>query len=416
MLVKQFKKDYLPYLMGIIIPAIASFLTIPLLKHSLGPGNFGVYTFYLSILLIINSSFSGGVTQSIIRLHVDNNQQTFYYHSLTISFLVSTVLCFPLFIYVYFSYHLFSFALLFILSLLLSNIYTTLLAVTQSRLFSVASAISESLRTVLFLVLSILLLHFFKSVHFLLLLFISLSISYASVCSFLFKKNKLVAKKFGINTNKIIEVARQIAQYGGYLIGWFFFSYGISMANRFLLANHIGKENIGHFTASFDIINKSIVFVLYPVLISLFPLIVKAYAENRKEEVRHLIKRLTIIEASLMVVSMALFPIIAFPLLSKILNTPSTTEYMLLDMEVIAGSFVWQLAMLQHKFLELNKKTKKMLLFISIAFAVSFFSDLFFISLKGIQLAGIGFLCGGLVYLSIVMYYNSLEQKHEGKY
>lgn len=123
MLIKQFKKDYLPYLLGIIIPAGVSFVTIPLLKNILGPADFGVYTFYLSILLIINSSFSGGVTQSIIRLHVDNDRNTFYYHSLIISFFVSLVICIPLFIYILSSYHLISFALLFVASLFLANIY-----------------------------------------------------------------------------------------------------------------------------------------------------------------------------------------------------------------------------------------------------------------------------------------------------
>ena len=406
MLIKQFKKDYLPYLLGIIIPAGVSFVTIPLLKNILGPADFGVYTFYLSILLIINSSFSGGITQSIIRLHVDNDRNTFYYHSLIISFFVSLVICIPLFIYILSSYHLISFALLFVASLFLANIYTSLLAVTQSRFLSVTSAVSESVRTVVFLLLSIVLIHFCKRVHFLIWLFVALCTSYTIVSSFLFFKNKLAIQKFQKNVNGVLATARQMVQYGGYLVGWFFFSYGISMANRFILAAHFGKENIGHFTASFDIINKSIVFLLSPVLLSLFPLIVKAQSEGRNAEVGHLIKKLTIIEASLMVVSLAAFPFVGFTLLSNILHTPVTADYLRLDMEVIAGSFIWQLAMLQHKYLELNKKTLKMLLFICLAFISSFSADLFFIAYGGIQFAGLGFLVGGIVYLLTVMWYS----------
>lgn len=406
MLIKQFKKDYLPYFLGIIIPAAASFVTIPLLKNMLGAADFGVYTFYLSILLIINSSFSGSVTQSIIRLHVDNDQNTFYYHSLIISIVVSVFISFPLFWYIFTSYHQVLFALLFIVALFLGNVYSSLLAVTQSRFLSVASAISESVRTVVFLLLSIALLHFFKKVHFLPLLFVSLCTSYAFVSSFLFLKNKLEIKRFQTSIHAVFATAKQMVNYGGYLIGWFFFSYGISMANRFVLASHFGKESIGHFTASFDIINKSIIFVLYPVLISLFPLIVKAHSEKRHTEVRHLIRKLTLIEASLMGVSLIIFPIVGFPLLSSILHTPTTTDYFRLDMEVIAGSFIWQLAMLQHKYLELNKKTLKMLLFICIAFIISFSADWFCISHGGIQFAGIGFLVGGLVYLITVMWYS----------
>ena len=416
MLIKQFKKDYLPYLLGIIIPAGASFLTIPILKNILGPADFGVYTFYLSILLIINSSFSGGVTQSIIRLHVDNDKRTFYYHSLSISFYVSLIICIPLFIYILSSYHLVSFALLFIVSLFLANLYTSLLAVTQSKFLSVTSAISESVRTIVFLLLSITLIHFFKNVAFLVLLFIAICVSYTLVSSFLFFRNKLEIKRFKTNVYDVLSTARQMVRYGGYLVGWFFFSYGISMANRFILAGHFGKESIGHFTASFDIINKSIVFLLSPVLLSLFPLIVKAHTEDRSTEVRHLIKKLTIIEASLMLGSLIAFPFVGFPLLSNILHTPMTADYLWLDMEVIAGSFIWQLAMLQHKYLELHKKTLKMLLFICIAFVISFSADWFCISYGGLQLAGIGFLAGGLVYLLTVMWYSERNLTQKGDF
>ena len=59
---KEFKKDYVSYLLGVLVPAIINFLTIPFFKNFLGSAHFGVYSFYFSILLIVNTSFSGGIT------------------------------------------------------------------------------------------------------------------------------------------------------------------------------------------------------------------------------------------------------------------------------------------------------------------------------------------------------------------
>lgn len=406
MLIKQFKKDYVPYLIGIIIPAIVSFVTIPVFKIVLGPSQFGIYTFYLSLLLIVNASFAGAISQSIIRLHVDYvRKNTFYIESVFFTLLISSALALPLFTYIFFNYHFISFALLFVVTLLVSNVYSSLLAITQARLMSVNTAISESMRTIIYLSLTLLLLHFFPTYSFLLLIFIALFSSYVIVCFFLLYKNQLSYSLNQINITDWWTTCKKICNYGGYMVGWFFLCYAISMANRFILAQHLGKENIGHFTASFDMLNKSIALLLSPVLISLFPLVVKAHAAGQFKQVKKLIRQLIILEGLLLAISLALYPFIGFPILNKLLQTPPTNEYLFLEMQVIAGTFIWQMALLQHKFLELKKRSKRMLLFVAISFAISFSLDAILIPTNGVLLAGSGYLAGSIVYFLLTFYH-----------
>ena len=389
-----------------MIPALFSFLTIPILKNILGTSNFGIYSFYASVLLIINASFSGGITQSIIRLQIDyENKYLFFNQSILLTFFLSAIVSLPIFIYIQTEYNSFVFSLLFVLTLFFSNFYTSLLAITQSRLFSKVSAISESVRTGIFICFSLLLLQLCPHQNFLLLLFCSLATSYLTGCFFLLLKNKLSFQT--IEWKSFVTTMGHIFKYGSYLVGWFVCSYGISMANRFVLAMKFGKENIGHFTASFDIINKSIVLLLSPVLLSLFPLVIKSFGEGNHKEVRALIRRLTIIEISLLFICLFVFSFFGFSLLSQILHTPATTEYLLIDIEIICSTFIWQIAMLQHKYLELDKKTSKMLLFIFTASLLSLTIDFFLIKKWGFKYSGIGFLTGGLFYTTIIMAYSN---------
>ena len=125
MLIEQFKKDYLPYFLGIIVPALVNFLTIPILKNVLGSSDFGVYTFYLSILLIINSSLAGGINQSIIRLQAeDDDKKSFFTNALTITFSASAFITLPLFIYSFSNHNELPFAIVFAGAFFLSNVYT----------------------------------------------------------------------------------------------------------------------------------------------------------------------------------------------------------------------------------------------------------------------------------------------------
>jgi len=407
MLIKQFKKDYISYSLGVLIPAAVNFLTIPFFKNILGLHNFGIYSFYFSLLIIITSSFSGGIGQSIIRLHVEYKEvKVFYYNCLWIISFATFLMFIPLFIYLQNSRDSVLFSILFLFSLLLSNLYTGLLGITQSNFKAASSAFAECIRTITFLVLSVCILVWLPSKNFLFVIFTSLSASFSLASFYLFYKNKL--SFIGFLANSDLEEAWatviQIKKYGGYLIIWFFLSYGVSMANRFVLAAIYGKENIGHFTASFDILYKSITLVLSPIVVSLFPIIVKASLAGNHTEVRRLIKKLSFIELALLFVAVAFFYLIGFGILSNIIRTPETSEYLIIDIQVIAGSFLWQIAIIQHKFFELQKRTLNMVFYIAIAFLLSILTDVAVISHFGIRYAGMGFCIGAMVYLLLIIY------------
>lgn len=410
---KEFKKDYLSYLLGVLIPAIINFLTIPFFKNLLGASHFGVYSFYFSILLIVNTSFSGGITQSIIRLHVDySDNKLFFVHSIWLSVLLQAALMLPFFIYIQTSLHLLSVSLLFILSLFFANLYTTLLAITQASRLSKVSALAETIRTLLLLGIAIFLLKFFPAIYFLNAIFFAIASSYCIATALIFTLNKFSLTELYNNFNlpQIKNIGIEISKYGGFLIAWYFFSFGISLSNRFVLAHFLGKNNIGNFTASFDILNKSITVVLAPVVVSLFPLLVKANIQGNDSAVSKFIKKLTVIETAIMAIAICLFMFFGFRILSLILKTPATSTYLFLDVQVIIGSFIWQMAMLQHKILELGKKTGHMLLFVAIGFLSCLVTDVYLISKYGITYASAGFLIGGLVYIICIIYYNNRQR------
>jgi len=91
-------------------------------------------------------------------------------------------------------------------------------------------------------------------------------------------------------------------------------------------------------------------------------------------------------------------------LLFVLLKVPDTYNYRLTGFIVIAGTFVWQIAMVMHKKYELNLRSRFLLGRVIIAF----FAQILFYYLcrnsKSMLLYPMGFLLSALVYIMLVSF------------
>ncbi len=74
-------------------------------------------------------------------------------------------------------------------------------------------------------------------------------------------------------------------------------------------------------------------------------------------------------------------------------------------MPIVIGAFIWQLAMLVHKPLEFELKTKVMLLFSTVALVVNIVLNFMFIPKYGIVFASYSTVLSALVYLLLTVFY-----------
>src|SRR6185312_6570257 len=76
-IIKRFTKDYLNYLISIILPALINGIAVPVLKHLLGPANYGYFSIYYNGALLCTAISTGWIIQSIYRFYSksDNKAQ-----------------------------------------------------------------------------------------------------------------------------------------------------------------------------------------------------------------------------------------------------------------------------------------------------------------------------------------------------
>lgn len=401
--IKLLKKNYLSYLLGIIIPGIINFSLIPLLKSGLEKEVFSTYSFYLSAFLLINSSVSGMISQSVIRLHIQEVQmgnKSFYLNSIFITIFITILFLFP-FSFLFFGKFLFSrLAIIFYFTLISANVYITLISIAQAKFSANLVAFSEIVRSVLFISFSVFLAGYFNAAIGIETLFSFQLISYtASLSIVLFFVPREIYDKTSFEQRQMLKQLRTIMSYGGLLFIWFFTSYLIANGNRFVLSSFWGKSSIGEFTAVFDMISKSIVMLLSPVLLSIFPIAVKAFELGQFDSVNKTISRIIRIELLVMFLIVICYYIFGYQLLTRLLMIEEG-KYRETGVLIVIATFIWQISMVKHKILELTMKGKTMVKFITISLVVTFSFDLYFCRL-GDGYAVIGFLFGAMTYYGL---------------
>lgn len=370
-LLKRFKKDYFNYLISIIIPALINAVSIPLFKRILGAESYGYFAITFNSILLLAALLSSWIMQSVIRYApaIDSN-----------IYLVKKALLFTLFTQavfflpvVYWVYQLrqdMLMAILFGAALIVLSLQYVVVSLGQAFFLSKKSIFSEFIRAVSYISIALLLLTCTK-VYFIYSLFAGLLVSFLLSGLYLFVQiKKMAAAQPLIISGKTQpeRMFKSFLQYGGPISLWFVFSYSITLVDKYFMLHALGANSQGNYQALFDLLSKSITMVCSPVIISLFPLITEAYQSNRTGEIKKLLAKIIFIELGVLIISLIAYWWFGFAILSMLIKVPDTTEYKLMGEIIIAGSFIWQMAIVVHKYQEMKFRNVHLLAMITVAF------------------------------------------------
>ena len=133
----KFRKDYLNYVISIILPALITGISIPVFKHLLGARGYGDFSIWFNAILIVTSILSGWITQSIILFYPSStNKRLFSKHALILSGRTQMIFFIPVLLVIWFLSHDFLLALLCSLMLLVTCIQFSILPIIQSSFLS----------------------------------------------------------------------------------------------------------------------------------------------------------------------------------------------------------------------------------------------------------------------------------------
>lgn len=407
-----FINNFSIYFLGILTSGLISFITIPLIVNFYGVEGYGSFSLVQNIILVLISFGGGWLNQCVLRFNNYSTQFKFTIFQLYfITFLPLSLLCFTILTLMDVGIFI---SIIGTVTMFLGSLVALSIAFYQSRFYARKSFYFDFVRIFIFVLMVITFHYTVSELPTLLLLILSFFISYLISFFFLlridFKFFKLsidlFIKKF--DQGYFISLVKQhnyLFQYGWPLALWFTVSSLLNVSDRYIIDYYLTDKEVGTYSAIYDLLYKGISMVYAPILVAGFPIITQKYNSGNKKEALNFLKKLIVFEVIIFLFIVLISFFFKSFFIQNIVGVPVTVESLGLIMPIILGAFVWQLAMLIHKPLELELKTKVMLGFILLSLSANVFLNLFFIPTMGITFAAYSTLFSALFYLLLNLIY-----------
>jgi O-antigen/teichoic acid export membrane protein len=200
------------------------------------------------------------------------------------------------------------------------------------------------------------------------------------------------------------KIAWKFFNYGAPLSLWFVFSFIIPYIDKIWMKHHLGGEAQGNYQAIFDLLSKGLTLIISPITISLLPLLTQAFTNEEHSQIRDLMKRIILLEIGGFIICAILYWWFGYYLIFSLLKIPDTLTYKYMGLIVLAGTFIWQIAIVIQQKYVLKLMTRFLL--IMVIFAVLFQSIFYWIFSNNISplIYSLGYLFASTLYLILVSF------------
>lgn len=411
---RLFLNNFSIYFLGLITSGLISFITIPLIVKYYGIESYGSFSLIQNIILVLISFGGGWLNQCVLRF---NNYSTNFKFTI-----------FQLYFVTFFPLSLICFIILTVMkagvlisvigatTMFLGSLMALSIVFYQSRFNARKSFYFDFIRIVIFALMVFTFNYVLHQIPSLLRLLLSFFISYLISFFFLLKIDfkflkvsvSLFFKNFGKDYfTELFKKNNYLFHYGWPLALWFTVSSLLNVSDRYIIDYYLTDKELGTYSAIYDLLYKGITLLYAPILVAGFPIMTQKYNLGNKKEAFQFLKKLILFEIVIFLVIVVVAYFLRVFFIERIVGIVVTEETLELVLPIIFGAFVWQLAMLAHKPLEFELKTKKMLLFSVVALVVNVVLNLIFVPQYGIVFASYTTLISALVYLllSIIAIY-----------
>jgi O-antigen/teichoic acid export membrane protein len=399
------KKHSVLYFLSKAFPSLFTLLSIVLFVRLAGKEEYGKYSLLISIILFTLTFTSGWISQVILRfdsLYSRTREKLRYTKAVMLSSLASValgaiVLCaavgtvprvpaltLPIGITIY----VFAFA------------YTLKNTRLQVGLNPREIVWNELIRSLVILIVPVLLFLLFGRMDSIMILS-GVCVAYLSALLFRLggAENRRLMRVPFLRTLDSRAYLVEYAKYGLPLSLWLAVAYLLNVSDRYIIAYFTSYEDVGVYSAVYDLVYKSFSLAFFPILMAAHPLIMNNWSKNKGDSLKILKKSLKY-EALVFPFIMAGI-VAASPLLSRLLKMDRRV-LLGVGIPVAVGAFLWQFSMLLHKPMELHNKTPLMLVFVSLALLVNVVGNIVFIPRFGFVAAAYTTVVGAVVYIVLI--------------
>ena len=415
-----FLNNFSIYFLGLIFSGLISFVTIPLIVKYYGIEGYGTFSLVQNVILVLISFGGGWLNQCVLRFNdYSTNFKFTIFQLYLVTFFPISLVCFSLLTLMKVGFLI---SIIGTVTLFLGSLVALSIIFYQSKFNARISFYFDFIRIFIFVLMvltfNFVLYHMPSLQRLMLSFFISYLISFFFLLRIDFKFLKisvgLFIKKF--NKDYFIILYKQnshLFNYGWPLALWFTVSSLMNVSDRYIIDYFLTDKDLGAYSAIYDLLYKSITLLYAPILVAGFPIMTQKYNSGDKKGALQFLKKLILFEVLIFIVIVVTAFFLKGFFLEKIVGIIITDQTLELILPIIFGAFIWQLAMLVHKPLEFELKTKTMLLFSVIALLINVVLNIIFIPKYGIIFASYTTIVSALVYLMLCIFLMSFRKKNK---
>lgn len=396
--------DSVGYFGGKVIPGVTGLLSVTIFIRLIGVAEFGRLAVLLPILMAIGSACSGWLAQGILRFHPggSNSESRTFHRAVTrgslYSLFAAGFLVTGLLLFLHYEIASVVISLAFCSTLVA---YSILLSKLQAEFRPGLVLRQEAIRSIAALALPVILILISGSRKFeWIILGQSVAYGIALVLVPRRRSSKIEGGEFAQNEFIVSSNRASIGQLWmfGWAVGaWLLLSQLLPVIDRSVIQRFTGYASAGTYASLYEICVRSLSFLLFPLTQAAHPRIMRMWNADEFSGAYRIIRQSILGQC---IIFAGIFSVVSFKaswITTHILGFADDSAARTLPVLVLGG-FLWQLALLLHKPMEIAKQTVTMLTGISLALAINLICCFVFIPRFGYSAAAYILVFSGLCY------------------
>ena len=406
-------KDSFGYLLSKIVPGVFGLISVPVFVRLIGVEEYGRFAVVFPVLMAIAGFGAGWLQQGILRFHPATknfDQQLIIFKSAILkgtsySAFGVTVALIPILALLHLS------AIAWVVALLLCVIqlpYYISLTSLQARLEPTLVLRNEAVRSAAGFLLPVILLFLTGRKSYELLL-LGLGLGYAAPLLLVRRfSQQSTSGDTGPSHVPASAVLAQLWHFGWAMGAWLMLSQALPVVGRSTVQHYAGYAQAGIYASLYELAVRCFSLFASPVMQAAHPRIMRHWNKGDYAAARLIIRRSIQMQALMFLPVEIVGIAFARPLTQLILGPRVVAPRSLLPL-LMLGGFLWQIAVLAHKPLEIMQRTKVMLCGMIAIVALEFAGNVILIPVFGMIAAASVFLVGAVAYIAFAALLSNLS-------
>ena len=392
----QLFKDSLFYTISKIIPGLTGLISVVLFFRLIGAEEYGKYSIIFSFTNLIAAFSFGWLNQSILRYRSTYSSSVKILSPISLGFILGTIL---VIIFVIIT-STFGFPAIFsnkhIIFLALSiGIFNIIKSIFQSEERPNKVILITSYQSILMIICSIIILKLYDNSAESLIL----GISFGYLLPIL-----PYSKLFSINiiTKENIKKINPFFNYGLPLSLWLGISLSLNLLDRFFIEYYYGSSLMGSYAGFSEFVIRIFSIIIFPITLAVHPILINKWNKNKNIH-EFFVKLFKASMIQILICLIMLIPVYFFKedffYFIQIMIPGIDSSMKEIIIPIFIGGFLWQLALVLHKPLEIEERTLIMVVCIMFSLVANLIGNIFFLPKFGILATAYTMVLSASIYI-----------------